>query len=70
MLTCNLLGGFFAAASPLEENATSKLTGLRMPSSLVDVSICGEFTPRALELSPSEAPLGIGPSTGFELSPD
>ena len=69
-LTCSLLGGFFVAASPLEENATSKETGLRTPSSLVDPSTKGEFTPRALELSPSEAPLGIGPNTGFELNPD
>ena len=58
------------AASPLEENATSKLTGFLTPSSLVDPSTSGELTPRALELSPSEAPLGIGPKTGFELNPD
>ena len=69
-LTCSLLGGFFVTGSPLEEKATSKLTGLRMPSSPVEPSTIGEFTPKALELSPSEAPLGIGPNTGFELSPD
>ena len=69
-LTCNLLGGFFATGSPLEEKATSKVTGLRIPSSLVEPSTIGEFTPKALELSPSEAPLGIGPNTGLELNPD
>jgi len=66
-LTCSLLGGFLLADSPLDEKATSKLTGFRTPSSLVDRSSCGEETASALELSPSEAPLVSGASLSLEL---